>query len=165
MDNISFETQIKEADLFKFNWHHALTQRIFSVTMAGLLLVVLALRFNTLPFFWRLAYLAFAAIILFYMPLTLKSKAKLQMQQEVFKHPINYQLKESGLVVSSPAAEEPAELPWEYVYQVSTWKNYLLIYSNRVNAYIIPKEDIGDVYDPAINYIKNHVEDYKLKIK
>lgn len=165
MENISFETQIDEADLFKFNWHHALTQRIFSVTMAGLLLVVLALRFNTLPVFWRLAYIAFAVIILFYMPLTLKTRAKLQMQQEVFKYPINYQFKDSGIVVSSPASEEPAELPWEYVYQVSTWKNYLLIYSNRVNAYIIPKEDIKDVYDPAVSYIKNHVEDYKLKIK
>ena len=165
MDNISFETQIKEEDLFKFNWHHALGQRIMSLTLGSLLLLVLILKFDTLPVFWRMSYVLFAAIIIFYMPLTLKTRAKLQMQQEVFKHPIRYQLKDTGIVVTSPASEEPAELPWEYIYKVSTWKNYLLIYSNRVNAYIIPKEDIKDVYSSAVDYIKNHVEDYKIQIK
>ena len=87
------------------------------------------------------------------------------MTQEVFKHPLTYELTESGIMVSSPASEEPAELPWEYIYKISTWKEYLLIYSNRVNAYIIPKEDIKDVYSPTIDYIKKHVEDYKLQIK
>ena len=80
-------------------------------------------------------------------------------------HPLHYEFAEDGITISSPTTEEPAKLPWEYIYQISTWKNYLLIYSNRINAYIIPKEDIKDVYDPAIEYIKNHVEDYKLKIK
>ncbi len=165
MENISFETQIKEEDLFRFNWHHALGQRIMSLTLGILLLLVLMLKFDTLPVFWRMAYVLFAAIIIFYMPFTLKTRAKLQMQQEVFKHPIKYQLKDTGIVVSSPTSEEPAELPWEYVFKVATWKEYLLIYSNRVNAYIIPKEDIGDVYEPAVDYIKNHVEDYKIQIK
>ena len=87
------------------------------------------------------------------------------MTQEVFQFPLTYELIETGIKVSSPASEEPAELPWEYIYKVSTWKEYLLIYSNRINAYIIPKDDIKDVYAPAIDYIKNHVEDYKLQIR
>ncbi len=80
-------------------------------------------------------------------------------------HPLKYELLDSGLRVSSPTTEEPSELPWEYIYKISTWKDYLLIYSNRVNAYIIPKADIQNEYGAALDYIKNHVEDYKLQIK
>ena len=165
MDYISFNTQIKEEDLFRFNWHHALSQKIFSITITVLLVLVLILRYNTLSLAWRAGYLAMAVVILFYVPFTLKTKAKLQMQQEVFKHPISYQLKEDGIYVSSETAEEPAVLPWEYVYKVATWKDYLLIYSNRINAYIIPNADIQSQYENVVDYIKNHVEDYKLQIK
>ena len=56
-------------------------------------------------------------------------------------------------------------LPWEYVFKVATWKDYLLIYSNRINAYIIPKADIQSQYSDVVAYIKTHVEDYKLQIK
>ena len=167
MNNISFETQIKEEDLYRFNLHYAYThsQGIISIILAALLFVVMLLKFDSFSVSWRLAYFAMAVVILFYIPFNLRVRAKAQMQQEVFKHPVTYRFTDTGIVVSSPSSEEPAELPWEYIYQISTWKNYLLIYSNRINAYIIPKEDIKDVYDPAIEYIKNHVEDYKLKIK
>ena len=69
------------------------------------------------------------------------------------------------IVEAAPVAEEPAELPWEYIYKVANWKGYLLIYSNRVNAYIIPIEAIKAEYTNITDYIKAHVEDYKLKIK
>ena len=165
MDYISFNTQVKEEDLFRFSWHHALSQRIFSITMTVLLVLVLVLRFDTLSPTWRIGYIAMAAVIFFYVPLNLKTRAKMQMQQEVFKHPINYQLKEDGIYVTSPASEEPAVLPWEYIYKVATWKDYLLIYSNRINAYILPKSDIESQYSDIVAYIKSHVEDYKLQIK
>ena len=83
----------------------------------------------------------------------------------MFTYPLTYELKEDGIWISSPAAEEPAELPWEYIYKVANWKGYLLIYSNRVNAYIIPIEAIKAEYTNITDYIKAHVEDYKLKIK
>ncbi len=167
METIKFDVKIKEDDLYKFNLHHAYTtsQGIISILLGVLLLVIWGLRFFTLPLVYKCLYPAFALVILIYIPATLKLRAKTQMQQEVFQYPITYELLDSGVKVTSPSSEEPAELPWEYIYKVATWKDYLLVYSNRVNAYIIPKSDINQVYDSAINYIKNHVEDYKLQIK
>ena len=72
---------------------------------------------------------------------------------------------DEGLVVSSPTAEDEATLPWEYIYKVVAVNNYIYIFSNRVNAYIIPKEFFGDKYDVAIDFMKSHVDDYKLSIK
>ncbi|SDB42618.1 YcxB-like protein [Pseudobutyrivibrio sp. YE44] len=167
MENISFDIKIKEEDLYKFNLHHAYrsSQGIVSILLGVLLLAIWALRLSTLSMIYKCLYPVFALVIMVYIPMSLKLRVKNQMTQEVFMHPLHYELTERGLVISSPTTDEPAELPWEYIYKVSTWKKYLLIYSNRVNAYIIPKEDIIDVYEPAVAYIKNHVEDYKIQIK
>ena len=165
--NIKFSVKITEEDLYSFNIHHAYrgTQGIFSIIIFVLLIAVWLMRFAALSVIYRIAYPVVAVIFLLYIPLSLKGRVKLQMQQEVFKHPLAYELKEDGIWISSPSSEEAAELPWQYIYKIATWKNYLLIYSNRVNAYIIPVEDIKDIYQDMIAYIKTHVEDYKLQIK
>ncbi len=165
--NITFSVKIKEEDLFKYNLHHAYTssQGIFSVILFALLIVVWVLRFSALSLVYKVLYPVIAIVFLFYIPMSLRLRVKAQMQQPVFMYPITYELMDSCIAVSSPSAEEPAELPWEYVYKVATWKEYLLIYTNRVNAYIIPKEEISAEYADIVAYIKSHVEDYKLQIK
>ena len=167
MNNIKFSVKISEQDLYRFNLFHTYrsSQGILSVVLFVLLIAVWIMRFSMLSSIYRLFYPLVAIIFLVYIPGSLKLRVKNQMTQEVFQHPLTYELTESGIMVSSPASEEPSELPWEYIYKVSTWKEYLLIYSNRVNAYIIPKKDIKDEYGQAIDYIKKHVEDYKLQIK
>ena len=167
MNNIKFSVKISEQDLYRFNLFHTYrsSQGILSVVLFVLLIAIWIMRFPVLSPIYRLFYPLIAVIFLLYIPMSLKLRVKNQMMQDVFQHPLTYELIETGIKVSSPASEEPAELPWEYVYKIATWKEYLLIYSNRVNAYIIPKEDMGDAYVPAISYIKNHVEDYKLQIK
>ena len=165
--NLSFSVKITEEDLYRFNLYHAYkgSQGILSVVLFVLLIFVWILRFYSLSLAYRLLYPFIAVIFLLYIPYSLKLRVKNQMQQDVFRYPLNYALKEDGIAISSPASEEPAMLPWEYIYKVSTWKGYLLIYSNRVNAYIIPISDVQDKYADIIAVIKSHVEDYKLKIK
>ncbi|SFI37313.1 YcxB-like protein [Pseudobutyrivibrio sp. OR37] len=165
--NIKFSVKIKEDDLYRFNLHHtySTSQGLISVILFALLIVVWILRFPVLSPIYRLFYPLMAVIFLIYIPLSLKLRVKAQMQQEVFSFPLTYELKEDGIWISSPSAEEPAVLPWQYIYKVATWKDYLLIYSNRVNAYILPKADISGQYQDIVEYIKTHVEDYKLQIK
>ncbi|MCR5415666.1 MAG: YcxB family protein [Pseudobutyrivibrio sp.] len=165
--NISFSAKISEQDLYKYNMHHAYTstQGIFSLIVSCLLIVVWIARFNTLSGVYIVAYPVVAVLFALYIPFTLKGKAKLQMQQDVFKFPLDYELTEEAIIISSPSAENPAELPWEYVYKVTIWKDYLLIYTNRINAYIIPKDQITESYDSILAFIKSHVEDYKYTIK
>jgi hypothetical protein len=164
---ITFSVKIKEEDLYRYNIHHAYTstQGIFSIVLFVLLVAVWILRFSVLSPIYRVAYPLVAIVFLLYIPMTLKMRAKAQMGQEVFMHPLTYRFTDTGIVVSSPVADEDSELPWEYIYKIATWKDYLLIYSNRINAYIIPKEDIANQYEETVAYIKTHVEDYKIQIK
>jgi hypothetical protein len=167
MTNIKFSTKITDDDLYRYNMHYAYThnQGILSVVLFVLLIVVWILRFPQLRLVYQVMYPAVAFVFLIYIPMSLKLKSKAQMTQEVFQHPLTYELADSGIIISSPTTDEPAELPGEYVYKISTWKSYLLIYSNRVNAYIIPMADIAEDYDNIKEYIKQHVEDYKLQLK
>lgn len=165
--NVSFSVKITEQDLYRYNIHHAYTstQGIFSIIVAALLIVAWVMKFDSLSVLYRILYPVIALLFLVYIPMNLKLKSKQQMTQEVFEHPLTYELKDTGIVVTSPAVDEPSELPWDYIYKIVTWKEYLLIYSNRINAYIIPRDDILDCYDDVIAVIKEHVEDYKLTIK
>lgn len=167
MNNLKFSTKITEEDLYRYNLHHTYTsnQGILSVILFVLLIAVWILRFQQLSLVYRVMYPAVAVVFLLYIPMSLKLRVKNQMLQEVFQHPLTYELTETGIVISSPTTEEPAELPWEYVYKISSWKDYLLIYSNRVNAYIIPMSDVEEQYTDIKEFVKNHVEDYKLQLK
>lgn len=165
--NVSFSTQVTEQDLYKFNIHHAYTSRqgIFSILVAVLILATWIMRFETLSQVYMILYPVVAMLFLFYIPFNLKLRAKQQSLQDVFSHPLNYNLSDSGIKITSPVADEPVDLPWEYIYKIVTWKQYLLVYTNRVNAYIIPKADIESSYDSVVTIIKNNVEDYKLTLK
>ena len=165
--NIRFSTQIKEEDLYRYNLHHAYTsmQGIFSILISALLLVTWALQFEKLSSVYVVLYPVIAILFLCYIPANLKLKSKQQMSQEVFKHPLDYELCDTCIRVSSITCEEESELPLEYIYKVVVWKEYLLIYTNRVNAYIVPQKDISGIYDSVKEYFKNHLEDYKLSIK
>lgn len=167
MTNIKFSTKISENDLYRYNLHHTYTsnQGILSILLFVLLIAVWILRFQQLSLVYRVMYPAVAIVFLLYIPMSLKLRVKNQMLQDVFQHPLTYELTETGILISSPTTEQPAELPWEYIYKVSSWKEYLLIYSNRVNAYIIPMSDIENEYSSIKEYITNHVEDYKLQLK
>ena len=166
-EKISFSTRITDTDLYRYNLHYAYTstQGIFSIVLAVFLLGMWIVFFKDLRLVNRVLYPAIAVLFLVYLPMNLKIRSKQQSLQEVFQYPLSYVIDEVGVTVSSPTTEEPAILPWEYVYKVATYKEYLLIYSNRVNAYIIPKESIADCYDDVIEYMKAHLEDYKIAIK
>lgn len=166
-ENITFSAKITERDLFRYNIHHAYTsmQGIFSVIVSVLIFAVWIMRFDTLSQTYLVLYPVIAILFLIYIPINLKLKSKQQILQEVFSYPLNYEFTETGIVISSPVADEPAELPWKYIYKIVTWKEYLLIYSNRLNAYIVPRSDISSQYDEIVLYIKEHVEDYRLTIK
>ncbi len=167
MDSIKFDVKITEKDLYKYNLHHAYTssQGVFSVVLFILLIAIWIIRFPSLSAGYKVAYPVFAFVIMVYLPMSLKLRVKNTMTQEVFQYPLSYEFKEDGIFISSPTTDVPAELPWEYIYKVCLWKGYLLIYSNRINAYIIPVDSIEEQYDSVVSFIKSHVEDYKLQIK
>ena len=60
---------------------------------------------------------------------------------EVLRGTLHYEVDEEGLHVSQK--EESALLPWKQIYKMVATKHNVLVYSSRINAYVIPRAQLG----------------------
>ncbi len=103
-------------------------------------------------------------VVILYLPLTLVMRAKgALLRNPVFSEPLHYSLEEKGLLLSTnvdlgEGVSKQSELHWNNVYKAVRTKHELLIFSNQVNAFVIPMREIRDEY-PVIRQIL----DQKLK--
>lgn len=165
---IKFQVKLSDKDMYRFNMYHAYTstQGILSIVVAIVILLVTYVCRDRLGTQNIVIYLAFAAIFLFYMPVSLKMRSKRQIAlSDVLQGVLTYELTEEGVVVATDTSDETATLPWDMIYKVVTNKHQLLIYSNRVNAYVVPLECIADQKDAVYGVFRDKVEDYRLHLK
>lgn len=164
---IKFDAHVSEKDLLKYNLRHVYRSMMgFPCIIAGILIAaLLIIKFQEINAMAKGVYALVIFMFWFYAPLNAKLTAKRQAAQSVFQNALHFEFEEEGIKVSSPAAEEPAVLPWDYIYKIVTWKDYLLIYSNRVNAYIVPRADVAGCQNELLEFVRAHVKDYKLELK
>ena len=69
---------------------------------------------------------------------------------DALKDVLHFEMREDGIAVTTDHETEEAVLPWDMIYKAVTTKHNILIYSKRVNAYIIPKaqatEEMPQIY-------------------
>ena len=164
---IEFEAKTTEKDLYAYNIFCTYTsfQGIFSIVVFIFLIVLWVMKFPVLPLSYKILYPAVGIIFLAYLPIELRHKVKNRFKRGEFSRALQFKLSENAINVSVEGVEGSVELLWEQVYKVSAFHNCLLIYTNRRNAYIIPKSDIADKYDQVIACIRKHVKDFKINIK
>jgi hypothetical protein len=68
-------------------------------------------------------------------------------------------------VTQEEGASNSALLPWKDVYKIVETKTQLLVYSSRVNAYVIPLVQLGPDLKELKNYIKERTDDFRLSFK
>lgn len=165
---IKFDIKLATDDMYRFNMYHAYTslQGILSVVMGLFIIGVIVISEQFQDFLTVLPYIALAFVFLLYIPVTLRFRSKRQIfASEILKGVLHYTLTEEGVVVSAGRETEQATLPWSYVYKIVTTKSNILIYSNRVNAYIIPKKQVQGQLSEIYDIFEKQMEAYRLKIK
>ena len=83
---------------------------------------------------------------------------------EVLRGTLHYEVDEEGLHVSQK--EESALLPWEQIYKMVATKHNVLVYSSRINAYVIPRAQLGESYaalQTPVSY--THLDVYKRQVR
>ena len=99
-----------------------------------------------------------------YVPGSLYIRSKQQiLLSDVLKQALHYKVDEEGIHVSQN--DQTADLLWNQIYKIVSTKSNLLIYSSRVNAYVIPRDVIGAEYETVASLAKDHLEKYRLKLK
>lgn len=163
--SVEFDTTITEKDMYQFNLYHAYHgfQGIAAPLVGVWVLVMAAVTFGKVEIMYTLLYLVFGVVFLVYVPVSLNLRSKQQIRSsEILKQALHYKIDDTGVHVSQ--GEETADLEWKQIYKMAATKNSLLIYSNRVNAYVIPRKAMGEQYEKVVGLAVNHLESYRLKL-
>lgn len=160
-----FEVTITDKDMFRFNLYHAYHgfQGIIA-TLVGIWVFVMAgLTFDRVSVMYTVLYIMLGCLFLVYVPGNLYLRSKKQISSsDILKNALHYKIDDTGVHVSQ--GEQTADLEWKQIYKMVSTKNQLLIYSSRLNAYIIPKEAIGEQYQAILALAISHLESYRLKM-
>lgn len=161
-----FDIQLSAKNLFRFNLYQTYTtsQGPLSVVLAVIVAVIAGYCFNQGNTPYGILYVVVAIVILVYIPFTLWTRAKRTMKKNtVLAGKLSYTLDEEGVGVEQDG--DTGLLSWDKVFKVVASRDAVLIYSSRVNAYILPKNQLGDKYEEVKAVVKENLPDYRVRLK
>lgn len=163
---IKFDITLTTKDMYRFNLYQTYTgfQGWFSVAVSIFAFAMGVSTFGEVSAARTALYFVFGILLLVYLPLTLYVRSKHNIAvSEVLKYPLHFSVGEDGFTVSQK--EESANLPWEQIYKMVATKSNVLVYSSRINAYVIPREQLGDAYGELAKLAGRKLPKYRLKMK
>lgn len=163
---VEFDITLTSKDMYRFNMYQVYSgfHGWFSVIIAAAVFAVAGLTYGDLQMTYSILYIAFGFILLVYYPISLYLRSKHSIAaSSVLKKPLHYAVGEAGFTVSQ--GEESAVLPWEQIYKMIATKQNVLVYSNRTNAYVIPREQLGNNYDNLKKIANEKLEKFRVKMK
>lgn len=165
---VEFDVQLQPKDLYRFNMFQTYTGFSGFVSIAlGILAFVMAGIAAAKPDTqdaYLFMYIVMGVIFWFYVPVVLWFRAKSTLKSnKVLAGQLHYEVSEEFIKVTQE--KESGELPWDMVYKIVSTKNMVLIYSNRVNAYIIPMQQLDGKYAAFCEVAEGRLEKFRLKLR
>ena len=156
---IEFDVNITSSALYDYMMSHTYH------TLSGLIgTVVGALMIVGFFIKWHVVFLIAGLVIILYLPWTLFIKSKQQyLTNEAFKKPLHYKLDDEGIEVSQ--GDTVQKQKWEDMYKATSTAGNILVYTNKINACIFPKKDLGEKKSAVIQAISTHMDPSKVKIR
>ena len=156
---IDFDVKMTTSKMYDYMLYH--TFRSFAGIMGEVVGIMLIACFFAAH---KPLYLIAGIIVVFYLPVSLYINAKKQvMLNSVFKKPLHYTLDEEGITVASGDATDSQK--WTDMHKaVSTGKS-IIIYTNKINACIFPKADLGEKLPDVIRMISTHMDPKRVTIR
>jgi len=109
-------------------------------------------------------YLLAGIIVVLYLPIALYINAKKQVTlNPVFKEPLHYTLDDEGITVQSGDATDSQK--WQDMHKAVSSRKSIIIYTNKINACIFPKEDLGEKLPDVIRIISTHMDAKRVVIR
>lgn len=112
---------------------------------------------------FSMLYLIFGIWFVLYLPVSLYMRSKKQVKSNaVFQKPITYIVNEKGIQIIQ--GEQKADCKWENIWKVCRTGKSLLVYSGKRNAFVLPKEAIGEQYDTLVKLLRKNMPEKKVKL-
>lgn len=144
---VTFDINLTSKDVFRFNIYQTYRsmQGVVSVLLPAVMIGVVIKKFNDFGLANALIYIAMAIVLFAYVPVSLWFRSKKALKSnEALAKTLHFEFAEETICVS--LEEQKAEFKWENIYKMVATKSMVLVYTNRINAYIIPREQIQESY-------------------
>lgn len=163
---VSLDIKLTAKDLFRFNMNQAYKgmQGILSIILPILVFAYAVSTFGEVSIGSTIVYVGLGVMFLVYVPVSLwlRTKKIINDPNNAISKTLHYDFEEDLIRVS--VEQEQVEFKWENIYRLCTSGNLLLVYTNRINAYILPLEQVGEQYRPLSELAHKKLEQYRIKI-
>ena len=164
---VTLDIKLNAKDLYKFNMKQAYRgmQGILSIIMPILVFAYAVTSYGQVSIGSTLVYIGLGIMFLVYVPVSLWLRVNKIIKDEnnALSKSIHYVFDEDTIGVS--VGEESVEFKWENIFQMKTSGNLLLLYTNRINAYIFPLEQVGNQYESLSKLAHSKLEKYRIRMK
>lgn len=163
---MEFDIKLEPKDMYRFNLYQTYTgfQGWLSIFLAIFLFFAAGATAGTIETTYTILYAAFGGVFLVYLPISLWLRSKKALvSSDVLKGTLHYFVDEKGFQVSQ--GEKSALLSWEQIYKMTATKHNVLVYSGRINAYVIPKEQLGSHYEQLAQLANKKLPKYRVKMR
>ena len=164
---VVLDIKLDAKDLFKFNIMQAYRgmQGALSILLPILVFAYAVTSYGEVSIGSTLVYIGLGIVFLVYVPISLWLRVNKTIKDEnnALSKTLHYEFEEEMIRVS--VGEESVEFKWENIYQMKTSGDLLLVYTNRINAYILPLSQVGEKYDELSKLAHAKLEKYRIKMK
>lgn len=164
---VSLDVKLEAKDLYKFNMMQAYRgmQGALSIILPILVFAYAITSYGTVSIGSTLVYIGLGIMFLIYVPVSLWLRVNKIVKDEnnALSKMLHYEFEDESIRVS--VETESVEFKWENIFQMKTSGNLLLVYTNRINAYILPLAQIGESYDALSKLAHSKLEKYRIKMK
>lgn len=164
---VIFDIKVSAKDLFKFNMMQAYRgmQGFLSILLPILVFAYACTSYGEVSIGSTLVYIGIGILFLVYVPISLWLRVNKIVNDEnnALSKSLHYEFEEDVIRVS--VGEESVEFKWENIFQMKTSGDLLLVYTNRINAYILPLSQVGTQYEDLSKMAHAKLEKYRIKMK
>lgn len=164
---VSFDIQLTAKDLYKFNIMQAYKgmQGFLSILLPVLVFAYAVSTFGEVSIGSTLVYVGLGIMFLVYVPVSLWRRVNKIMKDpnNAISKKLHYDFEENGIRVS--VEQENVEFKWENIFLLKETKDMVLLYTNRINAYILPKAQLGAEYEHLSKLAHAKLEKHRIKMK
>ena len=164
---VVLDIKLDAKDLFRFNMQQAYRgmQGILSIILPILVFAYAVTSYGEVSIGSTLVYVGLGIVFLVYVPVSLWLRVNKIVKDEnnALSKVLHYEFEEEVIRVS--VGEESVEFKWENIFQMKTSGPLLLVYTNRINAYVLPLEQVGDRYEELSKLAHEKLEKYRIKMK
>jgi len=163
---VELNIKIDAKDLFNFNIRQAYKgmQGFLSILLPVLLFAYGVNSIGKVEIIYTFVYFALGVVFLVYVPFSLWKRANKVVNDpnNALSKTLHYEFREDAIRVD--VDEQNVEFLWENIFMMKKSGKLLLVYTNRVNAYILPLEQVGEKYDELTALAKSKLEKYRIKL-